>query len=154
MERLMRDCMIHKCIVHYSYKFTHPLVISTLAKSFTNVFVVAPCFLIQPEGIVSRMMDNYGARSSQHTVKGELPFQQAFFIWVSARWGNILPVQAWTVLILLNRVVKNPKHITAIPCSSEPNTFPTTSRANSLPFVTNYSRRSLIRTCWDRRVFG
>ena len=113
-----------------------PLIISTyLQRAITNIFVVAPCFLIKPEGIVSRMMDNYGTRSSQHTVKRELPFQQAFFYEFQLGEGTYY---MHGQLILLNRLVKNPKHITAIPCSSKPNAFPTTSRANSLPFVINY----------------
>ena len=54
-----------------------------------------------------------------HRVKRELSFQQAI-CYMRFRWVNIL--HTWTVNYV-NRMFKNPKHITAITFSSKPNIF-------------------------------
>ena len=59
-------------------------------------------------------------------MKRELPFQQVIY-YMSFRWVNIL--HAWTVNFV-NKVLKNPKHITAITCSSKPNIYPSASQAS------------------------
>ena len=84
-------------------------------------------------------------------VKRKLSFQQAI-CYLSLCWVNIL--HAWTVNSV-NRLVKNPKHITAITFPFKPNTYSSASQTSSLSFVMRMAILTNSSWCkWIKLRFG
>ena len=89
-------------------------------------------------------ISRYGFPNSNCTLK--LSFQQATCC-LSFRWVNIL--HAWTVNSV-NRLVKNPKHITEMTFPSKADIYPFASHAHSQECRTNFTNLhyECQTTCW------
>ena len=70
-------------------------------------------------------------------------FNKSFVIWVSGEWTYYMYGQ----LILWTDWLRISNHITVIPFSSKPNTFPSTLQASSLPFEMNKIILTFLTNC-------